>query len=377
MPPNSSKDNQHALTNTNKQNVLEDQNDEIGFSEMLSILKSWVYFLRKQWILLIVFGLIGSCTGFLLAMLTPITYAAKLSFVLEEAKPSGGGLSALAGQFGLDLGSMSGSSNMLAGDNIIGLLKSRRFTKGVLLTPYDENDKKYSLADKYAEVYELRERWEKSKIGKKIFFPPSSSYTLLQDSLLQIIETNILNKQLVVQRPDKKMSFFEVKAIFRDQKLAKAYTERLVSTTIDFYIETKTRRLRANVNRLQHRADSIASLLNSRTFSAAAAQSRVLDINPAYQVASVGAEVTTREKSMTGVIYGEIVKNLEIQKATLTQETPVIQIVDAPTYPLQKNKKSKLLYLVVGFFIGEGLIILFIIGKKLLSSRRLTLSTPI
>ncbi len=67
---------------------------------------------------------------------------------------------------------------------------------------------------------------------------------------------------------------------------------------------------------------------------------------------------------MLATIYAEVVKNLEIQKASLTQETPVIQVVDEIQTPLKKNKKSKLQFLIMGGFIAGFLAVLFLTAKK-------------
>jgi hypothetical protein len=347
---------------------MSDTIEEVNFKNLLFKLKEDLLLLKNNWLKIFIIGIIGGIIGFFVAFFKPVSYTGKLTFVLEEGKSSGGGLAAIAGQFGLDVNSASSSnSNMLAGDNIIGLLKSRRFTEAALLSAIDSSSK-LSLADKYADIYELRDRWKNnSKINREIFFPVQASrqgYNRLQDSLIQVIEEAIFKECISVERADKKMSFFEVTVSFKDELLAKLYTERIVKNAIDFYIETKTRRLRNNVERLQKRADSIGALLNGQTYTAAAIQSSSLDINPAYQTAGVNAEVNVRNKMMLGTIYGEVVKNLEIQKATLTQETPIIQIVDSIELPLKKNKPSKLIHIIIGCSIASLLFIIYIVLFK-------------
>ncbi len=90
----------------------------------------------------------------------------------------------------------------------------------------------------------------------------------------------------------------------------------------DFYIDTKTKRLSTNVKRLQEKADSLLYALNRKTYSAADANRQLLDVNPVYAVPEVSAEISSRDKVIQGTIYAEIVKNLEISKTSLIQETP-------------------------------------------------------
>jgi hypothetical protein len=328
-----------------------------GEYSYIDLIKKCLFFLnqvKNDWKRFFIFCFTTALLGVLIAWFSPVTYSTNLSFVVEEGKSSStSGLSALAGQFGFDMSSVTGGSNMLAGDNIIGLVSSRRIIEKALLSSYDKNNKK-SLADVYAEKYKLKEKWDK-KFKTSINFPVQESrqgFSYRQDSLLQIIETFIMKEQLSVIRKDKKMSFINVSSTMKDELLTKLFTERLVEEATSFYIETKTRRQRANVDRLQNRADSIARLLNIKTFSTASVQSTILDVNPLFKTELVDAEVSARDKLMLGTIYAEVVKNLEIQKATLTQETPVIQVVDAALLPLKKNKTSKLISLIIGGIFG-------------------------
>jgi hypothetical protein len=91
----------------------------------------------------------------------------------------------------------------------------------------------------------------------------------------------------------------------------------------------------------------------------------LLDLNPAYSNNQANAEISTREKYMQGTIYAEIVKNLEMSKTALIQETPTIQIVDEPLLPLKKNQ----LHFAIGALLGAvravvGMSLFVIIGKE-------------
>ncbi|OYZ43456.1 MAG: hypothetical protein B7Y19_09715, partial [Sphingobacteriales bacterium 24-40-4] len=99
------------------------------------------------------------------------------------------------------------------------------------------------------------------------------------------------------------------------------------------------------------RADSIGLLLNKKTYSASEANSVMLDVNPAYPTANVGLELKQRDKLVLQTIYAEIVKNLEISRTMLIQETPTFQIVDEPELPLKKNRTGYLVSIIYGGLI--------------------------
>lgn len=338
------------------------QNNSL-FDEILHQFAKYVRFILKKFIPISIWAIIGGSVGLLFTYLSPTKYNAQLSFVVEEGRTSGGGLASLVSQFGIDLG---GANNvgLLSGDNILMFLKSSSLTKETLLTPFDSSSN-FSLADEYANVYKLRDKWEKnSKINQKIFFPSNSTkpFTRLQDSLLQTIIAKILLKELIVDRPEKKATFITVQTKMLGEVLSSQFCQRLVKNATDRYIQAKTRRQKNNVERLQKRADSIANVLNNKTYANSSDIEKTLDINPATRNPIVRAEVSSRDKLMLTTIYGEVVKNLEISKVQLIQETPTIQVVDKPDLPLVNEKKSKLLY-SLGFAIffailGIGAIII-------------------
>ena len=335
-----------------------------------TIERQWenILYLWNKKFKLIVFGFIGVIIGILYAWLKPITYTARLTFVVEESKGGGGSLlSGLAGQFGFDLGGLSGTGGVLAGDNVQQLLRSQKMIKNTLLTPFGDSNS-VSIADEYARTSKLSESWSKKyNDGKPVRFPlDSPNYTRLQDSLLQVITLRIIEKELVVGKPDKKLSFFEATVTMHNEGLAQVFTTRLIDQATRFYIDTKTKRQRNNVNRLQTRADSIGLILNQRTYTASQANSIMLDVNPAYPTANVGVELKERDKLVLQTIYSEIVKNLEISRTMLIQETPTFQVVDEPELPLKKNRTGYLISIIYGGLIFgiAGALYLLLSRKK-------------
>ena len=315
---------------------------------------------------LLTIALAGAILGALFAWWKPITYSARLTFVVEDTKTSGGGLiSALAGQFDFDLGGMGASSGVLSGDNVQELLKSRKMIKETLLSPSAPNSNQ-SLANLYAESYMLKGKWQKYvKDGGSVSFPlPAKNYSRLQDSLLQVMIKTLSEDELSVAKTDKKLSFFELNVTSRNEQFSKLFAERIIQKATDFYIDTKTSRMRVNIDRLQKRADSISLVLNRKTYSASAANRVLLDLNPAYPTANVGVEVGERDKMVLATIYSEVVKNLEVSRTMLMQETPTFQIVDHPELPLKKNKVGFLLSIIAGMAIAVMMYSLYLLMMR-------------
>ncbi len=297
----------------------------------------------------VLFGFIGLGYSFLKK---PV-YLARVNFVIEENKQNAGGLfSALAGQIGVDLSSLSGISGILAGDNVLELLKSTTMLKKVLLTPYP-GDSAHTLAYKYAESYGKLEQYNKLVGGD--FSNPANKR--VGDSILNVIAVKIIEKELAVYKPDRKLSVFRLDLSTRDELLSQTIGMRMINKAADQYIQTKTKRLRNNVERLQAKADSIADLLNVRTVKTA--EKDIINQNPSYINTEVDVEISSREKSMLNLIYADLNKSIDLTRTALIQETPTIEIIDTPDLPLKKEEVKWYIAMPIGLLLGISAYILF------------------
>ena len=99
------------------------QEKETEIVEMGTVLAEvGVYFqhLRKQFVRMLLLGTVLSALALGYHFLQKPSFTAEATFILEEKSSSmGGGLSGLASQIGVDLGGLTGSSGLFAGDNIL------------------------------------------------------------------------------------------------------------------------------------------------------------------------------------------------------------------------------------------------------------------
>jgi len=332
--------------------MIVQQKEEMSLRELLLKIQRCCRYLLGKWMIIGICGIAGAAAGIILSLLDEKKFVGELTFVLEESQPSP--LSAYAGvasQLGVDLN--TGSSNgVFEGDNIMKFLRSRLMVERTLLFPVIAGKNRTTLADLYMEFNGLHKKWARHKRLEGIHFPPGYErfrFSLLQDSLLDVLQERIVEENLEITRPDRKLNFISVKCISRNQLFSKVFTERLVKEATDFYIETKTRRNKANTERLQGQADSLRAVLSRKVYTAASVQD--LYFNPAKQVAGIRAEEELRDKLILQTMYAEVVKNLELSKMAMAQETPVIQIVDTPILPL----KIKRLGILKGVLLGGAL----------------------
>jgi len=295
--------------------------------------------------------------AFLYALTQSPKYDATTTFVLEEKTSSGGGLAGIASQFGVDLGSMSGAgAGLFSGDNILDIVKSRVILERVLLSKVDSTKGTQSptLADLYLDFTGLRKGLAKksAELGAIRFNDKNgnTNFTVQEDSVLFAICSNLTKNSISVDRLNKKGSIFKITTVTDNQVFSKNCTERLLLETTKYYVNIKTNNATANVQRLQKKADSLYAVLNAKSYSAASYQ--ILDANAAYKTMTVPGELTQRDKNVVFGIYGEVIKNLEMSKMALVSQTPIIQILDMPKFPLIDQRKSVLFITVLGILAG-------------------------
>lgn len=327
-------------------------------------LKAWKFLLSK-WLIILIVGIASGILGFVYAYNSKPTYKASINFVLSNNTTQAGGLLGIANQFGIDLG--SSNTGAFTGDNIITLMKSRRMVQKALFGKTN-NDK--SLINLYVENNKLKESWEKNERTKSAYpFPENDiKMTMIQDSLVRDIYTSIVKGNVLdISQPDKNQSIYVVTTNSSNEVFSYYLTKYLVDSTSAFYISTKTSVAKQNLEMLQREADSIKNVLGGQIRSAGSQADFTYNLNPAYQVKRSGVLQSQADATALGQAYGQVLQNLELAKITLLKETPLYQIIDEPTLPLQADKPSKLIFLIIGGIIGGVVICGFLILKKFLA----------
>lgn len=343
-------------------------NDEISLKELIQKIQEWIAYLKTQWKLIIGIAALGGIIGFAYASFQKPSYLATTTFVLEEDKGGGGigGAMGLASSFGFDLG--GGGGGLFTSSNIIELMKSRLVVEKTLLNPVQVAGKEISLADYYIQINELNKDWSKKPALANINFPVNADrtkFSLEQDSILQTISAGLTKNNLVIAQKDKKVSIISLTVKTESELFSKLFCEQLLKETSDFYIETKSKKSRLNVDILQRQADSIRAELNGAITGVAAASDNVYNLNPAFNVKRTPSTRRQVDVQANTAILTQLVAQLELSKVSLRKETPLVQLIDRPILPLEKDKVGRLKSLVLGGFLAGFLYILYLIFGRL------------
>lgn len=336
--------------------------EEISVIELIDSIKKWWRYFLSKWIIIDSACLVAAIIGIIYASSQKPVYTAELTFTSEN--DGSGSISAYAGiasQFGLDIGGGSGSA--FEGDNLMHLMSSRRLIQKTLFTPVEINKGKELLINYYLK---LGEKNQKNKTQKSIFFTSEEQGNNRQRDSIVMQISSALSPLLDIQRIDKRSDIISVKMKNEDEFFAKTFAETLVNTVIQYYTDYKVKKIRQNVAILQRQTDSIRNLINGNILDIAVSSD--LNVNPTRQIVRTGIQRKQVDAQVNGALYTELVKNLELSKLTLRKETPLIQIIDPPMFPLEKKKMGRLKGAVIFGFAGFIITIIIITLKRIFSS---------
>jgi len=332
---------------------------QFTLKEVIQNLRDWLLFFISHWKVLIAAGLIGMVLGALVSIFKKPVFHAETSFVLEEGDSGGiSQMSGLASLVGVNLGSLGSTSGLFQGDNIMELYKSDRMLGETLLSPFDQDQ---LLIDRFVEFEKLDKKWaSKVDISGMDFSLDRDQFTVSQDSVIQQVSKLIRESQVSVIKPDRKLSIIQVSISSKDEAFAKIFNEALVDKVNTFYLETKTKKTGENLRILQTQADSVRSILDESIAEYATATDRVPNVNPLLNSAQVESRKRQIDVQATAAVYQEIVKNLEIAKVNHRNNSPLIQIIDSPRFPLKRSEIRLVKGIVLGAII-VGLLTLFVL----------------
>jgi hypothetical protein len=344
------------------------ENNEISLKDVFEKTKIWYEYLLSKWKVILLAGIIGASLGIVYSIAKKPVYKAKLSFALEDEKGGGGLGSALglASTLGLDVGGNAGG--IFTGSNLTELFKSRSMVEETLLTPVTVNNKVISLAEMFIQNNEWRKNWAEKSNLKNIQFLPNQDrqgFTRVHDSILGSIYEKLSKGGLIVDQKDKKISIITMEVSSTNELFAKYFCEALARQVGRFYVDTKSKKARINMDILQRQTDSIRGELNGAITGVAVANDNTFNLNPALNVKRAPSARRQVDVQANTAILTELVKQSEMAKVALRRETPLIQVIDRPILPLQKEHFSKAKGLVLGGFLAGFLTVLWLVLRKL------------
>ena len=333
-------------------------NKEIELRDIVITLKEIKQELISRSFKIGLFVFLFSLTAVLINFFQDSRYKAELSFVVEDKQKSTplSSVSGLASQFGFDFFSSSNSTFSQA--NIMELLKSR----GVISKTLLRSDNKNLFIQNYISMYNLDSDWKNNKDLEGITF--KNQIDIKHDSIITMIWEKIIEDDISVEIKNDETDIIYLSFKSKEEKFAKLFSENLIDEMSSMYIEYQTKQSTNTIDFLQNRADSVFNELEKAEEEFA----RIKDINQRIIKASGRLKELQlmRSVEVLSTMYLELVKNIEISKLTLLNQTPIIQVIDRPTLPLEDTKLSTFLVFFISFVLSFLVSVFYFVLRKMI-----------
>tara|TARA_Y100001954_G_scaffold190938_1_gene205176 strand:- start:4069 stop:5088 length:1020 start_codon:yes stop_codon:yes gene_type:complete len=282
-------------------------------------------------------------------------YVAKISFIVENDTDGGLNISSFSGvasQFGFNLGGASNS--YFSQQNVIELLKTRNIIESTLNQYCIISGINSKFLDHYLVINCLNSDSTLLNINKTY-----------RDSIINVVWDQILKEKLSLTYQNDDASILNLKYVSPNPEFSKFFSEGLIHQMSNMYSEHQTEKTRFSLRNLQNRSDSVFNELQQAERNLAT----VRDKNTRVITSSgrLNEIKYVREVQVLNTMYLELIKNLEILKMTLLEDTPIIQVVDYPVLPLHSEKGSTIFWMFIFGFLGFFLVSFSVVVRKLIN----------
>lgn len=340
---------------------MEQQPNGISLINIIQSVRNYWGELKKKWLLVSLIIISTSILGMLYSLNSKPKYIATSTMMLENSKNGGSmmGALALASQFGIASGM---SSSVINEDKLIEIIKSENIIKTALFKKVTINSKTDILANHFIDIFGYKKKWEMNDSLKDFrFLNPKEKLSVLENSVFKMFYDQIAQNFLIMSKSPNGIISVNIKT--SSELFSKYLNQSLVEALTSFYVNRITQKGRVNVEIIQKRVDSISGALKDAEYALA----RWRDSNfQLVKAQGMMAEIQLRRNvEVNNSIYVEGVKQLEMAKFSLLQDTPFLQIIDEPILPLTPIKPPLKVGVFFGFIIGCLLSGLFVFtGKK-------------
>lgn len=338
---------------------MSEKADELSLIDLVSYLKDFWSLLLKKKMMVVIISLFFVVMGIIISLVTQPKYIAKSSLMLESSKSSGmSGALALASQFGL-LG--NSSSSVIDEDKLLELVKSETIIKTALFKKVVINGKKDFLANHYIDWFNYQEKFDKTDSLKNFRFKNQrENLTKLENKVFKLFYSQI-SSNLTCQKTKSGIITIEIKS--KSELFSKHFNDCLLEALTTFYVNRVAEKGKKNVEIIQSRVDSVAEALRNSEEALARWKDGNFQLVKAQGMMN---EIKLRRNvEVNNSMYIEGIKQLEVSKFNLLQETPFLQVIDKPSFPLEESGKISMAKgIILGAVAGLFFSILYIFAHK-------------
>jgi hypothetical protein len=337
---------------------------EFGIKDLIRILKTWKEIFVNNIFKILFAGIIGGAIGFAYAYFDTPKYNAQLKFVMRSDPGSGlsSGLAGLSSILGTGTGPGGSGSGL---ERVIELIGSDRIIGNAILSSAEVNGKQDLFVNHYILLQDYKKQWRKDSVLCDVNFPLGVRFADLdfpQRKAIKILIGSLIGKdnssKLIGKSFDKKSGVVTLSVTYKNEDFSIALSNAIYQEVIEFYSDQSIAATSNNVQVLTQKADSISRELDATRRLYARNSDQALGL--LLQEDKVENKSLSFKENMLSLMYGEVQKNLETLRYIEASSMPSFSIVDQPYSPIQPQRKSKGLFVVIGFVLSGISTLLFI-----------------
>jgi hypothetical protein len=299
----------------------------------------------------------------------PTTYTATLTFMLSEDKGFQQGM--LGSLFGTAMSNADvGNISLAKLDELIftrSIVQRVLFSKVSLPSGEAQTRREDYLINHYIDIFGYRKQWQDAGSPMATFSYKQDSFALFtreENSLLLGIYSQLVNGQL------SKYSSAGGIMTLSFTSTSEAYSYEFLTALFYIFNDYYTEKTTEKQKKLVEAARDRVSQLRGKMSQAEQAYIDYLNQNGASASGQNQVKVQTqylaRELQVEMEAYFGAVRAREAAEAALAQQIPLIQMIDAPIYPLSANRPNASFHFLIGVFGGAFLVSGLIILRRLI-----------
>ncbi len=306
--------------------------------------------IKKNFIWILLLGLLGAAGGYFYAKSQKPIYAAKYKFTVKLTDMSGG-MGALSGIASL-MGTGGGADPFA---KIIALAGAEQIVGKALFTPAQVNGKQDLLINHFIQLEKLNEGWHQDSVLHKIssFKPAVYEVKALsyaeRKALFQIIGI-VVGEESILQRDyDKKTGIISLQLNYWNEDFAIALSQAVYQELVNFHTFDSYDKISFNLRNVKNKLDSIRNALLTAQMSSAKKSDQTLGL--IMQEDQVAQKSLNIRENMLIAMLGEAQKNYETLFLMQQSTKPNFTIINEPYSPITPSRKNKILFALVPFFL--------------------------
>jgi len=345
--------------------------EEISLKDLILEVGTFLKEFRKNWIWILLSGIIMAGVFYFNYIRKPLTYNAQLTFMINgEEGSSGSGLGGLLGAFGLGGGGGGGSYNL---EKLTELALSRKIVGMSLFEKIPNDGKTDYVANHLIDQYDFHKTWEENEVKhlEGFYFKDGDldSFDRTENQVLKMVYRRIIGNTKAGIPGIANVNYNEISRIFRlntfarSEEMSIALNKLLYKNLSKFYVEKSVENYQRTYDIMKSKVDSLDIKIKQKNYELLAFEdsNRNLSLRK-YQARKLSLQ---GEISKLAASYTEAFKSLEVTELALKNNTPVIVTIDEPIPPLMPSVKSVFNLLLMGGLLGAMIAIIFLSLRKI------------